>query len=617
MDISIAETITFGIKCKGKSILNGIFAQEIPVYIGYTVTEHTSKSVCIEFTDYATLSICYTQNEGTYKVSWESCNTENLGDAFSLLSGHWYGAGHVFDQPWPLEKWNTQLGPFVTGEPSPFTFGIYDQYYGGLQERYWLCSSGIAIFADFDIPLFVSTNYEDDNYLKFVSKYNSPYQNNKNIPLRLSYTLLQSTDAYNTHLASINTFFKKPQGIPSERMFQLPIWSTWAQYKKDINQDNVLEFANNIKKYGFKNAQLAIDDDWTPHYGDFDFDRKKFPQPQDMIKELKAKGFRVTLWMHPFISPTAKTFWEYFSKKFWVSWSFMSLPAIASWWNGFAAQIDMTDPDLVSWYNARLQFLKNKYAVDSFKFDAGDAFRLSSWTRCKQQLDNPNVYTKLYVENSAAADTDLRAQEVRVGTNVQHLPMFFRLQDKDSNWGQFNGIKTVIPHMLTQGLIGYPFVLPDMIGGNAYGMAARPEKELYIRWMEMTALMPAMQFSVVPWSYDSQVITIAHSMCNLHEQYSKKIIELAGEAVHTGIPICRPVWWLDPNDETALTISTEFLLGDDILVAPVLDAGAVSRDIYLPHGSWVDAASSNILQGGQWHRNYPAPLQMLPYFQRM
>jgi alpha-glucosidase (family GH31 glycosyl hydrolase) len=64
-------------------------------------------------------------------------------------------------------------------------------------------------------------------------------------------------------------------------------------------------------------------------------------------------------------------------------------------------------------------------------------------------------------------------------------------------------LKTLINTALTFGILGYPFILPDMIGGNAYS-GMKPDRELFIRWLQATSLMPAMQFSIVPWQYDAE-----------------------------------------------------------------------------------------------------------------
>ena len=293
------------------------------------------------------------------------------------------------------------------------------------------------------------------------------------------------------------------------------------------------------------------------------------------------------------------------------------ISGLGYWWNGPSYILDVTNEDAVSWFHSKLKALQDEQGIDSFKFDAGEvkwfpfcAYQTAeSWT-------NPNMYTLLYAENIGfKADEERRMQEVRVGFRTQHLPIFVRMMDKNSNWSWDNGLKTLIPHVLTFGLIGYPFVLPDMIGGNGYkGM---PDRELFIRWLQVNVFMPALQFSYVPWQYDSETVEISKKMVNLHEQFAPRIIELAEEAVETGHPINRPIWWISPKDETAQKIDSEFLLGNTILVAPILNQGETKRDIYLPAGNWRDEINDEVLTGGEWHLNFKAELDQLPYFTKV
>jgi alpha-glucosidase (family GH31 glycosyl hydrolase) len=122
--------------------------------------------------------------------------------------------------------------------------------------------------------------------------------------------------------------------------------------------------------------------------------------------------------------------------------------------------------------------------------------------------------------------------------------------DKSSNWSYENGLKTMLTTLLQMGIAGYPFVLPDMIGGNGYN--GQPSRELYIRWLQANVFMPSLQFSYVPWMYDQEVVNHARDMATLHDSYSATIIQLANEATTNGEPINRPIWWLDPTDQTAL-----------------------------------------------------------------
>jgi len=107
--------------------------------------------------------------------------------------------------------------------------------------------------------------------------------------------------------------------------------------------------------------------------------------------------------------------------------------------------------------------------------------------------------------------------------------------DKDSRWDYNNGLRSLIPTALAFGIAGYPFVLPDMIGGNGYGgnittglsNTVLPDRELFVRWTELTAFMPAMQFSVAPWKYDDETVAIARKFAHLHETAVGDEIEAA------------------------------------------------------------------------------------------
>lgn len=92
---------------------------------------------------------------------------------------------------------------------------------------------------------------------------------------------------------------------------------------------------------------------------------------------------------------------------------------------------------------------------------------------------------------------------------TQDLPIFVRMVDRDSIWGINNGLQSIITTTLMMNLVGYPFVLPDMIGGNGYNLnheqADLPTKELFFRWVEANAFLPSMQFSFAPWNFDDEV----------------------------------------------------------------------------------------------------------------
>ena len=126
-----------------------------------------------------------------------------------------------------------------------------------------------------------------------------------------------------------------------------------------------------------------------------------------------------------------------------------------------------------------------------------------------------------------------------------------------------------------------------------------------------------MQFSVGPWVYNSSIQAICRRLMDIRRNYTRTIISLARESTRTGAPIVRPLWWVSPRDPVALTTDSQFLLGDDLLVAPVLELGFRSRDVYLPKGTWRDETRGGSYVGPRWLRGYSADLDVLPYFQRV
>ena len=84
----------------------------------------------------------------------------------------------------------------------------------------------------------------------------------------------------------------------------------------------------------------------------------------------------------------------------------------------------------------------------------------------------------------------------------------------------------------------------------------------------------------------------------------------------SGSPIVRPLWWSDPTDKNFLTISDEYLIGDEILVAPIIVKGATKRDIYIPDGTWRDELKGENVIGKDWLKDYKVELGQVAYFTR-
>jgi alpha-glucosidase (family GH31 glycosyl hydrolase) len=188
--------------------------------------------------------------------------------------------------------------------------------------------------------------------------------------------------------------------------------------------------------------------------------------------------------------------------------------------------------------------------------------------------------------------------------------MLFRQWDKSSGWGFDNGLASVITGAITLNLLGYPHSFPDMIGGNKYG-DQQVTAELLIRWTQAVAPMPIIQFSLAPWEYGEECAKLCARYARLHDELAPRCHEIYGE------PIVRPLWWAAPQDEIAQICDDQYLVGDNLLVAPIIKEGSVSRDIYFPSGPWRSYWNHAEVHSGGWVKNYPAPLDTLPLFERI
>jgi len=329
-----------------------------------------------------------------------------------------------------------------------------------------------------------------------------------------------------------------------------------------------------------------------------------------MVDQLHSMGLKVTVWVMPFIAEDTDAYREGKGKGYFVESSIQN--GFFRWWQSPpVVALDVTNPDAVDWFVSRLRRLQSEHGIDGFKFDAGEPCFLPRRFVTHTPLSHPAEYTRAWVNNVAS---QFELAEVRSGHNSTGNASLVRMGDRFSDWGVENGLGSIIPALLTSGVLGYPFCLPDIIGGNAY-FGKHPDEELLVRWAQANALMPAMQFSLTPWASGSLAKELCASALEKRDEFIESLIHHSERAVETLEPICRPLWWLDPEDSETFRIGDQFAIGDDVIVAPVVCRGANERAIYLTEGRWRDLTNGKIHQGKQWMQ-VEAPLGALPVFVR-
>ncbi len=401
-----------------------------------------------------------------------------------------------------------------------------------------------------------------------------------------------------------------PAATPPQAFFRGTIYTTWVEFKTDINQEKVLAYARAIKSNDLPCAVIEIDDLWEHRYGDLEFNPERFPDPKAMVDELHRMGFRVTLWVHPFVAPESRTFADHGARG-WLLRDRSGNVGLINWWNGVSAVRDFTRPEAAAAFREQLQALQRQTGLDGFKFDGGDEHLVPQDLQAAVDI-TPFQYADIY-NREAAAHFDWN--ETRVGVYSQPLGVVMRLIDKHSVWSNENGLGALIPEGVTNSLRGYPYLMPDMVGGNQYD-DDRIDAELLVRWAQASALFPFFQYSVGPWHYGAEAVRLCREASRLHERFTPYVYALAEQARRTGEPILRPLWYNAPQEAETLEITDQFMLGEDVVVAPVLAKGARTRDVYLPEGAWRDETTGKRVEGGRWLRGYAAPLDVLPLFVR-
>ena len=427
------------------------------------------------------------------------------------------------------------------------------------------------------------------------------------------------------------TWFPPTGEEPELLYFSAPQYNTWIELTYHQNERDILAYARSMVDHGLPPGVFMIDDTWQAGYGEWRFEMSRFSDPKGMVDSLHAMGFKVLLWMCPFVSMDTPAYrriaWgrnpdsvkRYPMKGGFLMESKGGKPAAVDWWNGRSALLDFTHPNAVAWMTEQLDRLVADYGVDGFKFDGGSVNFYSG------TVGGDGAPPKMYVHDqsvSPSAQSALygnfvlryKGSEYRNVFGFAGKPVIMRLHDKNHSWG---ALRRLVPDMLAAGFVGCPFICPDMIGGGEWSsfLPGSPfDPELFLRFAQVHALCPMMQISASPW----RVLSEEHQrmfgdVVALRQRFAPRFVELAKESAKTGEPMMRNLEYNYPGMGYA-GIKDEFMMGDWLLVAPVMEKKARSRRVVVPPGVWRADDGSEVT--GPCEIEVTAPLSRLPYFLR-
>ncbi len=413
------------------------------------------------------------------------------------------------------------------------------------------------------------------------------------------------------YMAACQKHFPPNGKTPDSLMFTSPQYNAWIEMMYEPTGDKMVDYAKSIIKNGMPTGVIMIDDNWQEDYGVWRFHEGRFPEPKKTIDILHSLGFKVMLWVCNYFSPDSYTFRELEQKGYLVK-DKNGGSAIVHWWNGYSGLLDLTNSDAVEWLKGIFDELMDKYGIDGFKFDAGDADVCSDDFITARKISGTE-YCKLWAEFGE----NYNLNEFRACYDMGGRALAQRLCDKKHSWSKENGVASLVPNGLAQGITGYAYNCPDMIGGGEFScFLDNPDldEEIVVRYAQCAALFPMMQFSVSPW----RILSKKHLDCcveaaKLHHDRGDEIFKLAVEASATGEPIMRYMEYVFPNCGYE-KVTDQFMLGNDILVAPITEKNTYSRSVVFPKGTWQGEKDCIT---GPCEKEISAPIDTLLWFRKV
>lgn len=411
-------------------------------------------------------------------------------------------------------------------------------------------------------------------------------------------------------------FFPPCGRHPAEKMFTRPQYSTWVALGYKTSQQSVLEYAEGILKAGMPAGTLIIDDGWQQSFGDWRFHSEKFPDPQELLMRLSRMGFEVMLWISPFVSRKAPDY-EYLARNSMLLRNNRGEVSKTKRQKGSEAVLDFSNPDTEVWFRSKIEALEKAYPnIVGIKQDAGDP-KYYFEDDISYGGVTPNEQARLW----AAFAEGFAYNELRASVNFGGRAVMQRQMDKIHTWGNLAGLRSLIPCAMLQGVMGYPYLSADMVGGGqirSFGKILKHfvNPELFIRSAEVSALMPAMQFSYPVWQLRRKKARekILNAV-KIHMEFAPYLMECVRRASETGEPIIRIMDYDFPDDGME-DITDQFMLGHKYLVAPVTRGKSTKKIVSLPTGSWKHLNTEQIYRGGQ-DIEVNAPTGVIPIFERL
>ena len=416
-------------------------------------------------------------------------------------------------------------------------------------------------------------------------------------------------------------------------------WQCKLRYR---TQEELLSVAREMKRRGLPLDAIVVDFFHWTRQGDFRFEPRDWPNPQAMVDELKAMGVETVVSVWPTIDEKSVNFGEMAERGLLVTADRGN--AIVMTWMGNTFFFDATNPEAQAfvWEQCNKNYYQHgircfwldesepeygPYDFDNYRYYAGPALQCTN--------TYPVGYAKCFYDGlREAGETEILSLVRCAWAGSQKYAVLTWSGDISST---FRAMREQLQAGLSMGMAGIPWWTSD-IGGFLGGQVDDPAfRELLVRWFQWACFCPVFRMhgerspwyereqeyigdvrqltsgqDNEVWSFGDEVYEILRKYLFVRERMRPYIREVMRAAHEHGDPVMRPLFYGFPADKAAWSVEDEYLFGADVLAAPVLEAGARVRDVYLPAGAdWMDAATGAEYAGGLTVR-MDAPLDTMP-----
>lgn len=393
------------------------------------------------------------------------------------------------------------------------------------------------------------------------------------------------------------------------------------------NQKEAVGAIDTLRNNGYPVDGIVLDLYWygvETDMGRLAWDEKQFPDHRKMLADLKEKGVNTVLISQPYINKKgAIDNYNFLKSKGMLVRDSAGGTHDVTTWVGDAGMFDMSNPDTREWLWNRLKGLTTE-GVAGWWGDLGEpevhplsAMHANGESAAQYHNVYGNEWSRLIYEGLRKDFPEMRPLlMMRGGTaGLQRYSVFPWTTDVSRSWG---GLTPQINLMLSSGLSGLGYMSSDL-GGFAVDPANPRDEELYVRWVQMGAFTPVMrthaQYEPEPYHYPQQE-EILKKFIKMRYEWLPYNYTLAYENAAFGYPLARPLNFFGSGDDSQkyASISDEYLWGNEILIAPVMEAGATRRKVVFPEGEWINWNDPRLHYKGRSEATVEAPLDILPMF---